>query len=439
MMRRHVFVVFVIGWMAAPAVASSQSRVLTLDEALRTAIDNQPLLRQAQAETEAAKARADQARAPLLPQVSGAVSYERTTANFTARPGANPRAILGTTPSPTWDTFNFFNLGISARELIYDFGQSAGKWRSAKAGIEAQKNSERAVLLETRIGVRTGYFTARAAKALVNVARETLANQERHLSQIEGFVEIGTRPEIDLAQARTDRANARVQLINAENDYQSAKVTLNQAMGIEGPIDYDVADESFPAVSGEDQTADVLIDEARRSRPELTAQADQIRSQELTVRAIRGEYGPSLVASTGLTDVGEQIDDLAWNWNAVLGLSWPLFEGNATRARLREAKATLSVLNAKTDTLRQQIRLEVEQARLFVRSAKEALSAAGEAVLNARERLRLAEGRYETGLGSVIELSDAQLALTSTSAQEIQAHYNLASARAQLIKALGRE
>jgi len=83
------------------------------------------------------------------------------------------------------------------------------------------------------------------------------------------------------------------------------------------------------------------------------------------------------------------------------------------------------------------VRLEVEQARLFLRGAKAALIAAGEALENARIRLRLAERRYQTGVGDVIELGDAQLALTNAAAQEVTARFNVAIGRAQLIKAVG--
>jgi outer membrane protein len=94
---------------------------------------------------------------------------------------------------------------------------------------------------------------------------------------------------------------------------------------------------------------------------------------------------------------------------------------------------------AQLDQLRQQIRLEVDAARLAVRSAKTTVGAAQEALTNARERLRLAEGRYQHGVGSVIELGDAQVALTSAAAQAVQADDRLATARAQLAHALARE
>ncbi len=85
------------------------------------------------------------------------------------------------------------------------------------------------------------------------------------------------------------------------------------------------------------------------------------------------------------------------------------------------------------------MRLEVDQARLGVRAARAAVGAAGEAVVNGRERLRLAEGRYRTGVGNAIELGDAQLVLTQAGFQKVQADYNLASSRSQLLRALGRE
>ncbi len=91
------------------------------------------------------------------------------------------------------------------------------------------------------------------------------------------------------------------------------------------------------------------------------------------------------------------------------------------------------------DAERQQVRLEVDQARLGVRAAKGSLEASGEALSNAREQLRLAEARYEVGVGSILELSDAQVTFTAAGQQRVQADYSLSQARAQLVKALGRD
>src|SRR5581483_4652835 len=341
-------------------------------------------------------------------------------------------------PSSRFDTFNFFNFGLTANQLLYDFGQTTGRWRAARASAEAEAETERATRLQVDLIVRTTYFNARAAKALVQVARESLANQDRHFEQIEAFVQVGTRPEIDVVQARTDRANTRVQLINAENGYETAKAELNQAMGIEGSTRYDVVDETLPPVDDEELDLDQLLEEALAARPELAALSSQVRAQEFILRSVEGAYLPSLSLSTGLTKGGSELGNLAWNWDGGVLLSWPLFQGGLTRAQGREARANVTGIRAQADLVRQQVRLEVDEARLTVRAAKAAIGAADEALLNGRERLRLAEKRYETGVGNIIELEDAQLALSNAKAQKVQAEYNLAAARARLLKALGR-
>ena len=435
-MMRTVRLVFIFMALAGPARGEGASiRTLSLEEALQTTRANQPQLRQARAGTEAARARADQAKAPLLPQVNATANYQRATANPVVRPGTS--SFFSISPSSRFDTFNFYNFGLGADQLVYDFGQTTGRWKAAKASAEAEADAERATRLQVDLNVRIAYFNARAAKELVQVAEETLANQERHFGEVQSFVAVGARPEIDLAQARTDRANARVQLINAQNGYETAKVQLNQAMGIEGPIDYHVAEETLPALDNEDGPLEVLLESALKTRPEFAAFSNQVRAQEFTLRSIEGAYRPSLSVSTGLTKAGTGLSDLTWNWDANVLLSWPLFQGGLTRAQSREARANLTNLNAQIDTLRQQVRLEVNEARLAVQAAKAAIGAAEDAVFNAQERLRLAEKRYETGVGNIIELADAQLALTNAEAQKVQAEYNLASARARLLQALG--
>jgi outer membrane protein len=287
--------------------------------------------------------------------------------------------------------------------------------------------------------LRAAYYNAAATRALVKVAQDALTNQEAHLKQSQGFVRAGTRPEIDLAQSLTNRATARVQLINAQNGYDMARAQLNQAMGVEGPIDYEVEIPTVVAMAAEESSTDELLSLAIKARPDLQALADQINAQEATIRATRGGYGPALGASTALTDAGPALDNLGWNWNVALLLTWQIFGGGITKQQIREANAAANVLRGQFEIQRQQIRLELEQARLAVRAAKASVEATHEAVVNAREQLRLAEGRYQAGVGNVIELGDSQVLLTTISAQEVQAQFNLATARAQLLMALGQE
>jgi outer membrane protein len=342
------------------------------------------------------------------------------------------------TPDPSFQTYNFFRNGLTATQLIWDFGQAWQKKNAARASAEAQEDNEKATQLAADLTIRSAFYTARAARDAVGVARETLANQNKHVEQIQAFTEVGTRPEIDLLQARTDQANAEVALINAQNDYATARALLNQAMGVEAPARYEVIGVASAPLSGEETPLETLVDEALRARPDVAAKLAELRAQDLTNKATSARYGPSLSATTGLTYNGRELGNLVWNWSGGFTLAWPIFEGGLVRATRREGDAKSAALRAEVDIARQQARVDVDQARLTIVAGKAAIAAAERSLANAKARLKLAEIRYSTGVGNGIELSDAQLAATNAGFQLLQATLRLDTARAQLQKALGR-
>lgn len=420
------------------------ARVITIEQALRIARRNAPALRQAQAETRAASAVADQVRAALLPRLDTSASYERTTGNFVARPGFLPSmaADLGFTPAgPSWSTFNYYSGGATLSYVLLDFGRSRNAWRSARENAAAQREDARATALQLALDVRSAYLEAWAARAAVKVAFEAVSNQQRHLQQVEALVKGELRPEVDLATQRSQLASARVVLINAQNAYAVARARLDQAMGVERPPGapiYDVSD-TVPPVAGENASLADLQDRALAARPELAAARARVRSALAERRSRIAEYGPVITGSASLTDAGPVIDDLTWNAGFGVTLSWALFEGGLVPARVRESGAKADAWRAQRDAVRLAIRVELESALLSLRAARAARASAIEAREAASERLRQAEGRYTAGVGDIIELDDAQLAHTTASVQVVQAEYRLGLARAQLLHALGED
>jgi len=332
--------------------------------------------------------------------------------------------------------------GTAAVDQVLFDAQALESYRAAGATASASRATERAAELDVDSGVRAAYFAARAQRDLVTVAQETVKNDEAHLRQVQGFVDVGTQPAIALAQTRSQLASARLQLIQADNAYASARSQLLQAMGEPGSLDFDVADDTLPAVPGEEGAVDPLVEEAIAARPELASLLEQRRAEQLTRSAARGGYLPSVSARASGTEFGSRPLDPSRgnveNWTAGINLSWSLFDGGLTRARVQEAQANLDAIQAQEDALRLSIRVAVEQATLGVRAASASVAAADDALTSAREQLRLAEGRYQAGAGSIIELGDAQVAASTAAATRVQAAYNLAAARAALLRALGR-
>lgn len=416
--------------------ARAETPTLTFAVAVRTAVARQPTAKQAHALTIAAYARADEARSALLPQVTLAGLYRRQTGNFVAVPGSVPAGVPSSAVS--WNTYDYYSFNLGVTQLLFDFGTTPDRWRSAQASADAQRAEERMTLNQVVLNVASTFFLARSQKALAQVARETLENQRAHGTQTEGLVTVGSQPQINLATALTNISNAEVSLVNAENAYAVTKVQLNQAMGVVGPVSYEVSDEWMSPVGGEDGPPSALYTEALRARPEIVNLAAQIASQELTLRSIKGGYGPSLAAQLSGSETGVDLTALVPNVSAGVTATWLLFQGGLTNAQVREAEANVAALVAQLDAEKLQVKVDVEQARLGVVAAKKNERATVQALINAQEQLRLAEGRYTTGLGNAVELSDAQVAASTAAAQRVQSQYSLSLARAQLLYALGR-
>jgi outer membrane protein len=412
--------------------ARAQQRVLQLEEALATAEKHAPELLEAEATLQAARARVGIARAPLRPQLSATAAYSRETYNF-ARGGPT-----GTAAQDPLDTRNAYSAALRATQLIYDFGQTWSLRDSALHAAEAEEFRKNASKLEIAYGVRSAFLDAGKNRALADVAQATLSNQQRHLAQIKGFVDVGTRPLIDLAQSRTDVANAQLALLQAQNNYAASVIQLSRSMGTPNLTNYDVST-ALPGVETEEDAAvEALMQQAEAQRPELQAFKKQLLAQEDTLRSIKGQYGPTLNLVGGATIQGYAFDRLAPNLSVGANLTWPFYQGNLTDSRVSEANAVSTQLQAQLEILRQDLRVAVTQSGLSIRAARAALDVADELVQLARDRVVLAEGRYQAGVGNTIELGDAELALRDAQTQRVSAEYDLALARALLHRTLGR-
>jgi outer membrane protein len=429
------------------------SHILSLNEAERAAVTGQPQILVARAATATALAQADQARAPLLPQVTATAEYAREGGiNAAAYESGKPLATMGGVGGQPVSNASAGNqsfgqivgtstdvwlLELSATQLIYDFGQTYEKLKAADLNADASSLTERSTLLTTMLNVRSAYFNARAMKELVGVAKETLDDQNKHLVQVQGQVTVGTQPQIALAQQLAAVANAKVSLITAQNNYEVAKSQLNQAAGLTTGTDYDVGNEELAPLDDEDQPLTALAPKAIAARPEMASFVKQRESQEATLRSARGGYGPQFSAAASALEAGTD-SGLSPGWSAALILTRPIFQGGLTKGQIRQAEAGLQSVDAQRALEELQIRLGVDSARLAVHAAKATIGAANDALTSSREQLRLAEQRFATGVGDIIELNDAQVAYTSAAAQVVQAHFNLATARAQLLAAMGR-
>ena len=401
--------------------------VLTLDEALALAEQSSPALAQSRARTAGADARSAGALAPLLPQLRADVGYSRGTAN-------TPSAIK-------LDSYNQLSSGVTVRQLVWDFGRTTESLGASEAELSAARADERAAKNDLAFAVRAAWMDAVGARALLEVAKGAVANEERHQVQVQAQIGVGLRAPIDLAQVKTVLASARADLVDAEQAEMARRLELGRVIGTGGAPSPSPSsaggEDALGPVAGEDAPLDELVARALQARPELSAAEQIVRARERDVASARGDYWPSVSAAASANAGGAALDALAPNAVASVDLTWPLFSGLGTNASVRASEAAAAQARALRDAVELQLKVDVEAALLQVRSARARRAALDEADRAAADELDLAEARYKAGTGTIIELGDAQARRVNASARRVQAKTDLGVSRAALLRALG--
>jgi outer membrane protein len=409
-----------------PAPPRVAGRVLTMEEAVAIALETQPLIYARLSDYAAARFRVDQALAPFLPQLSALVSSTRRQSSTFVGAAATPvTSVRG------------FNETLDARlalsQLFFDFGKTMATTDAAKrlAGVALEDVELQRQLIA--LAVKEAYTNILFAQRLIRVNQQAVERAELNLKSARGFFDVGTRPKSDVARAEVDVANARVDLIRARNAERLARVALNTAMGIDLDTPTQVQDNLVyePVVL---DRAEIRA-EALRQRPE--ARQIRLRVEEaaaLERRAFR-DFFPDV---TGSGDYGGVRSDLDEAWSITLSLTWQIYDGGGRIARYREAKANLEATRARVRAQELDIGRDVEQSQISVEEAQERLQAAQTAVASAQENFRLAQGRFDAGVGTILELTDAQLALTQAQNLEAQALADYRIGLYRLDRARGR-
>lgn len=401
-------------------------RVLTLDEALAIALENQPNIHARLSDYAAAAFRVDQALSPLLPQITAGVTAARTRSVSAPTTAGGSRVSIR-----SFDDATLARVSIS--QLLFDFGKTFADTAVARKLADVASEDVELQRQLITLAVKESYTNINFAQRLIAVQQQALERAELNLRSARGFFEVGTRPKSDVTRAEVDVANARVDLIRARNAERNARVALNTAMGIAASTPTQIQDN----LVYEPVTLDPaqLLGEAHRQRPESRQARLQVEAADARARRAFRDFFPDITASGFY---GGTRADLQEVWEIGLGLSWSLFDGGNRMARYRETRVLLEGAQARVRATELDISREVEQAQINVSEANERIQAAKTAVESALENFRLAQGRFDAGVGTILELTDAQLALTQTQNAETQALADYRIALARLQRAVGR-
>lgn len=409
-------------------------RELTIEEAVNIGMENAPKIVARIGDYVASQQRVNQALAPLLPQLTGSGSYGRAR---------TVGIIVGNVGHQ-----DFGAARLTASQLLFDFGRTWAAKDVAKSSAEAIKEVLETQKLDISQLVKVQYYTLLFSKRLVDVNVTALERAEVNLRSAQGFFQVGTQPKSFVTRAEVDVANGRVNVIRAQNAVGLARVALNTAMGIAVNAPTEVKDllayEQFPV------NRDALVAEAIKNRPEYRQVKAQAEAADAFVRQTFRDFFPNLTGtgnyglvgitgSTGQTSRSTSgFTDVNNVWELGVSLNWSIFDGGGKIARYKEAKANVEAAQARVRDTELQVWQSVEQSYLNMGEAEERIGAAGKAVESAEENYQLARGRFDAGVANIIELTDAQLALTQAQSTEAQALSDYRIAIANLERALGR-
>ena len=401
---------------------------LTLKQAENIAITNHPQIQAATFIAAAAKEVNTEVRSAYFPQV-----YGSATGVDTNQTGA--RVAAGELNSPR--VFQKFATGLAVGQLITDFGRTHELSRSA--GLRT--NAEQAGVVVTRadvlLAVDQAYFRTLKAQAVLRVAQQTVQERQTVTDRVNALAQAKLKSGLDVSFAEVSLGQARLLLVQAQNEVKAAYAELTRALGYSDEREYELAEEPLPPVAPPEVLP--LIAEAFRERPELVRQRFLVESAHAFALAERDLYFPTISALgvAGLVPEGDSSQFRSSYAAGGVNVNIPVFNGKLFTARYAEANLRTQAEDQRLRDLESVVAREVRVAWLDVITAYQRLDLTTQILGEAKLALDLADARYKLGLSSIVELEQAQLNETSAAIDEASAKYDCSARTAALNYAIG--
>jgi len=317
--------------------------------------------------------------------------------------------------------------GLQVNQLITDFGRTANLTASSKLQAQAERQNVNLTREQVLLDVDTAYFGALGAQAVLQVAQQTINTRQLLLERVTELATNQLRSELDVSFARVQLEQARLMLERSQNDSAAAMATLSTALGYGDYREFRLTEQPLDDIAGA-TNADVseLVEAALSRRPELLSLRDRREAALRFARAQRDQRLPVIQAVGVAGEAPTHDSHLPDNYAAGgLELSVPLFAGGLYAARQHEAE-----LRAQSDTeqlrsLEDNIIRDVRIAWLNLNNAQQQWHTTQDLVRNASQAFELAQARYKNGISSIVELSEAQLNLTSAQIAQANARYGV--------------
>lgn len=406
----------------------SLPEVLTLQQCLDLAMQNNKQIQEAKKQVEIAENAVKEAKAGFWPTVQYQVVRDRSDL---------PQYQVATTYAKT-----DFKFGINATLPLYTGGILENNVKLAELQLEAAKEELRKATQSLTYNVKQAYYNLWLAEQIYRVQQSSYENMDRHYHQVQIRYRNETASKLDLLRAEVQRDTIKPKVISAKNQVALAKLQL--ATLIDYPKDKQLTinfdPDSLSVPESVSITLSQVLEEAYQNRPEMRQIKLQSESYRILKEMEEAAYKPNVAVSAGYAGINKDIDIKDWScaWNLTFSVGGKLYD-RKVQAKIDQVKGKEDLTAVRESGLRDQIRLEAEQSLQNLEVNLENIKVNQSTIGLAKESLRMTQIRVDNGMATTMDLMDAQLALDQALIGYYQGivSYNIAEAKLQSV--MGRE
>ena len=457
MAQRHLFIgisLLLLLWTGT--VLAQESKTLTLENSIQIARQSNLSIQTTQERVKSAEAQVRSAYAGLLPNVALNSSYRYAGVlpkSVLEASGAfgPPAGVGGEMPSFSsvgdndeniieleFGAHHNFQADLTLNQPIFAWGRYYKSYQSAKLSLEAARKELDAAYNQLTFDVSEAFYRVLLSLEFVEVSKQTVELVEKQLKIARNLFEAGASTNFDILRAEVLLANAKSNRIRAKNGARVAmdvyknvlNIDLGGSIGVQGSLELPILEFDL----------EPLIQLAMEKRPELHQLQFSEGAAKKQVDVAKTRSRPALSFFTNYQlDHNERLEEMNRIWNLGVALNVPIFDGLATRAAVKQAQSGLKQTQLGKQQMTDAIELEVRSAYLNLLEAKTLINVQRETVEQAQESVRIANLRYENGMITSVELTDAQLALSQAEVNRLQSLHDYAVGLARLEKAVGQK
>lgn len=409
---------------------------LTLNDSIRIAFKNNKDIQIQEQELDIAKANILGARSQFLPNVDLSAGYTRNGAVLNFGQLSQAKKDMGIFTGYKNDN----QVGLTINESIYNGGANIANLNQAKLGLNVSSETLRAKKLDVEFEAKRLYYGLLLAYETERITQDLVDQAKAHYENVKQKYAQGTSSRFDVLQSKVQVSKYTPELVRAKNAVNLIAADLKKLLGFKMQVTIKLKDTlTYSAINIRERD---FLSQAYLNKPEMILRSLGVDISRWSIEMARSGWRPQVNANAGYSFTSNNTANMLNNrhnlWNVGVSVTIPLFDGFSTKAKVDEAKAKYEQANLEKENLSDQIAVEVRRACLDLQEAEAIIGSQKDNIEEAKEALRIAGVSYDNGVGTNLDILDAQVSLSQIEQNLAEGIYDYQMAHAYLDRTMGK-